>query len=191
MELIEIRNRVIKELKKRKLDYDIDDIDDAVNTVNRQHIQPVALLGKQVEYTTTEDNEEIAISTLGTDIYKIDFVRDVSYYEPGSRIEVINTEDTLLERCIRRTENTLYLYNIDAGTKLNFYCHQKLKKIGPGEGETLTPEINEAWHDLYWLGALAEFDISILPVFMQRLSVFTSDRREKTGQKYFMVRKAW
>lgn len=191
MDLVEIRNKVMKELKKRKLDYDVDEIDDAINTINGQHIQPAALISKQIPYTTAEDNEVIVISDLADDIDSIDFVRDTSYFEPGDRIEVINAEDTMLERCIRKTENTLYLYNIDAGTKLNFYCYQKLKKIGPGEGETLTPEISEIWHDLYWLGALSEFDVSILPVFMQRLSAFASDRKGKVGQGYMMVRKAW
>ena len=140
-----------------------------------------------IDYTA---HEVIDKADLASDIYKIEFIRDITNGLPGTDVAFVSSDDTLFKG-VQETDGKLYFREIKAGSVYRFYYWKKLPRIGTAAGEVLTPEIPEQWHDLYWMGAVAQFIPDYLAVFMGRLGDFASDRRDKTGQRAYRVKMIW
>lgn len=172
MDLTQLRDRVFRRLKNPYID--TEDIDDEMNMVQRAYIQPVARLQKSTTYTTTEDNEEVELAALAPDIYHITFITD-----NGREVPLLKSRD-IGNYGARVYGDKLSLQGIGAGQVLAIDYEKQLKSLGLNEGEVTEPEIEEQWHDLYWLGALAMLEPErYYPVFQDRLREFKFDRNKK------------
>lgn len=185
MDLTDLRQRVIRETRVLPMLPSIEDIDDALNMVQRTYIQPIAKVECTSTYTTTESDHLEFVKI--TDMYQLRFVQDETAGTPGFSVTILNQDETSgmegdRSQGIRLHSDTFYIQNYDAGTKFKFYYYSRLKDLGTGTAETTVPEINEQWHDLYWLGAaswLYPQNQMLLNSFYQRLDAFRADRLKR------------
>lgn len=173
MDLVEIRNRVMRIVHNRN----VDDIDAEINMVQRQYIQPVALVPGEKLHTTQTANETI---DLPGDAYRLNFIHDTTIADRGSNVPLLKDSDTNAYGA-RYHSGKLILLGIAAGRNLQIAYYRRLHDLGEGAGEVLTPGIPEQWHDLYWLGAVAMFDMDRFYIlFQDRLREFKLDRINET-----------
>lgn len=171
MDLTQIRDIVFR--KTKRFNPDIYDIDDALKLVHDTHIQPIAKVQGTADRTTTESDESVLLTTIASDVYRnrIDFIRNVSSTDRGPEIPLLNANNTQ-DYGVRISAGTVYFQGIESGVKARFYYQKKLKSLGIGTDRVTTPEIEEQWHDLYWLGAVAMLDVNYYPMFQDRLTKF-------------------
>lgn len=184
MDLTNLRQRVIRETRLLPTPPSVEDIDDAINMVQRTYIQPLAKVEMTKAYTTTSDDEETYTIT---DMYQVRFVKDETGGTPGTPVTILNQDETEGNEGDRYQGVRLYgdaftIHQYDRGTRLKFYYHRRLSDLGTGAGDTTEPQINEQWHDLYWLGAASWFypqNQMLLNSFYQRLEAFRADRLKR------------
>jgi hypothetical protein len=191
MDLTQIRDIVFRKTKGLTSKPDVFDIDDALSMTHNTYIQPAAKIPETADYVTTAENETVKLASIAEDIYRIDSVQDVTGSDRGPNIALLNTEDTQ-GYGVRREGDTVYFQGIGSGVKVRFRYQKKLKMLGTGEGQVTTPEIDERWHDLYWLGVVAMLDFNAYPFFQDRLSMFESERdRELRPRGRRIKARAW
>ncbi len=188
MDLTEIRNRVMRRAGVQL----VDDVDDEINMVQRQYIQPVAAIHEEAEYETTEADEEIVLTALANDIYRLNYIIDITHHDRGISVPLLHESRT--EKIgARRQGSKIRFVGIQAERKLLVAYHKQLKELGTMAGQVSEPEIPEQWHDLYWMGALSMFIPDYFPIFQDRLREFKLERKLE-GKPYGMpmkVRKEW
>jgi len=178
MELTEIRDLVIRKTGKN----DIDDVDDAISLVHKTYIQPAARIIKSFTYTTGQA-EEIDLTDLAQDIYKI-----VQVDCNGVPLSLLNLNETD-KFGVRRDGDKIYFQGVGSGKKLTFRYQAKLKELNK---DNPVPEIDEDWHDLYWLGAVAILDLNWYALFQERLAKFKYEMFRKNRPRGGRVRvKPW
>lgn len=185
MDLTDLRQRVIRETRILPNPPSVEDIDDALNMVQRTYIQPIAKQECTSTYTTTETDDLEFVKI--TDMYQLRFVQDETAGTPGFPVTILNQDETQGNegdryQGLRIHADTIYIQNYDAGIKLKFYYYSRLKDLGTGGTETTVPEIHEQWHDLYWLGAASWYypqNQMLLNTFYQRLDAFREDRLKR------------
>ena len=178
MDLTQIRDRIMKITGHK----DADDVDDEINMVQRQYIQPAAKLQATAQYTTIAQNEAIPLASIATNIHEITQISDIT---AGANfptpVPLLKGKDVGGLYGARKYGNTVHLRHIGAGTVLSVAYEQRLQDLGGGEGRVTTPEIEERWHDLYWLGALALIiPEKHYPLFKDRLDAYGKERTRQT-----------
>ena len=168
MEFTEIRDIALK-----KTGATIEDVEDALRFIHNSYIQPSAKIQKTAEYTVSA--ESVSLSDIADDIYKINWVK------AKGEVPLLNDDDTE-SYGVRRYGDTVYFQHINTGTVLTISYQQRLKGIGD------IPEIEEEWHDLYWLGAVAVLDLEFMPIFLERLSEFRNYMIRKSRPAGFRVK---
>ena|GEM_PF-5767598 len=160
-------------------------VDYDAGTVTFDEAQTAAIT---VDYTALE--VLTVLTDLAGDIYEIDFVRDITDGLPGIPVRVVETDNTLysITPVIQKTETELYLLNIEGSKILKFAYWKKLTMLSSSNA---TPEISSEWHDLYWLGAVAQFDLNRMPVFLDRLEAFKRERRRFANTRAYKVETIW
>ena len=183
MDLTQLRDRVFKKLSliRNVPRLNADDIDDEINMAQRQYIQLAAKLQAMAEYTTTAQDEAALLSDIAPDIYRITQINDITQNYPAE-VPLLKSKDSSLIYGARLYAGILHLQGITAGRRLEVAYEQRLKDLGEGSLEVTIPEIDERWHDLYWLGALA----LIVPtmyyqLFTDRLNAFRKERARETS----------
>ncbi len=143
-----------------------------------------------VNYTAYEVVEK---NSLADDIYKINAIRDITHSFPGIEVNYFNVNDAEYPgiRSIQEYKDSLHLNNIDKDTVLRLFYDKKLKPLGNGDGEVITPEIPSGWHDLYWIGALAQFDMGRLSMFLDRLEAYAREQRDIKDTSATRVKSIW
>ncbi len=126
--------------------------------------------------------ERLPLSDLAADIYEIDYIRDITRGLPGLDVSLLEPYDNFRYQGVQLYNGVLKFRNIDARSVLRFYYYQRLSRLGSGPGEVDVPEIDARWHDLYWKGAIAQFDETKYPLFMNRLSAFELERIDEVRQ---------
>ena len=169
MDLTQIRDIVFR--KTKGLNPDVDDIDDALKLVHDTYIQPIAKVQDTADYTTTEEDESVLLTAIAADVYRIDFIRKVTSTDRGPDIPFLNANNTQ-DYGVRLNAGTVYFQGIESGVIARFYYQKKLKSLGSATDQATTPEIDEQWHGLYWLGAVAMLDLNLYPMFQDRLTEF-------------------
>lgn len=175
MDLTEIRNRVMRVTGHR----DVDDIDSEINMVQRQYIQPIAKVTKEVVYTTVDANETVDVKgSIADDLYVINFIRDITAREAGTPVPLLG--DSTDSRFGARYHNgELEFVGIPAVRKLLISYYKLLKDLD--ERDAIVPEIPEQWHDLYWMGAAAMLSPErFFSLFQDRLLEFKRERTKQT-----------
>lgn len=175
----------------------IDEEGNTVFTINHSDGEVVfedSQTGKEVtaNYTAHEIIEKASLTS--DDIYKITNVRDITYSMPGQEVAFYGVNDTpyMGARSIQEQESSLHFKNIEKNTVLRFYYEKKLKPLGEDpENEVTVPEIPAGWHNLYWMGALAQFDMERLPMFLDRLEAYTREQRDIKDTYATRVKNAW
>jgi len=181
MTLSELRQRVVNRLRGMDVAHSAEAIDDAINMVQRIHIQPVSQVRKTAEYTTTEEDETISFDDLADDVYDIVFVLDKTKSDRGSPVPLLN-EDNLYATGVRSVDDQLHLQGIAKNKTLEFHYDKRLTQLGEEPGRVSEPEIPETWHDLYWMGAVSQFIDALERRFRDALREFTRER-EASGKK--------
>lgn len=172
MDLTELRNRVMVECRQLPVQPSVDDVDDALNLVQREYLQPEAKLECVTSTTTQQDYEpeHIAIS----DLYQLRYVRDETDPRMPIVVDVLAAHDTL-GRGVRYWSDVWVIQHMPRGRKLVFYYHKLLRDLGAGG--VLTPDLPERWHDLLWLGAAATLGVAARQgQFLDRLEAFKTER---------------
>jgi len=165
MDLTEIRDIVMMKTHN----YNVDETDDAIRLVQRTYIQPIARLNKTATYTT-DGSDSININKVANDIYKINQVVDGK-----NTIPLVNVDE--VDRYgIRRDGNTLHFQGISSGRELRFHYQAQLNELN---ADHTVPDIDEDWHDLYWLGAAAIIKPDMFPLFQDRLTYFKNQMVRK------------
>lgn len=156
-------------------------VDDEINMVQRQYIQPVAKIPGDVLHTTTEADEELDVATdIAADVYRLNFIRDITINERGTPVPLLMDSKTSAYGA-RYHNGMLFLSGVQAERDLFIAYYRRLSPLGEGAGEVIVPEIPEQWHDLYWMGAAA----MIVPerfyqFFVDRLREFERERTRET-----------
>jgi len=184
MDLTEIRNRVMRRAGVQL----VDDVDDTINMVQRQYIQPIAAIHEEVEHETTEADEEIDMTALASDIYRLNYIIDITHHDRGMGVPLLHESHTG-KIGARRQGGKIRFVGIQAERKLFIAYHKQLKELGTMSGQVSEPEIPEQWHDLYWMGALSMFIPDYFPIFQDRLREFKLERKLE-GKNYGMLMKA-
>lgn len=140
-----------------------------------------------VDYTA---HEVITLSDLASDIYKVDFIRCITDGLPGYPVKLVEADDTMYSQsaAIQSGEEKLWLRNIDGDEILKIAYWKKLTSLSASNS---TPEIASKWHDLYWMGTLAQFDLNQMPMFLDRLKAFEIERRGFTNTRAFKIEMIW
>jgi len=183
MDLTQLRNRVLKKLSVvgNVPRLNADDIDDEINMAQRQYIQPVAKLQAMAEYTTTARDEAALLSDIAPDIYRITQISDITQNYPAE-VPLLKSKDSDRIYGARLYAGILHLQGIAAGRRLEVAYERRLTDLGEGSLDVTTPEIDERWHDLYWLGALALIAPEMYyQLFTDRLIAFRKERASETS----------
>ena len=183
MDLTQLRDRVFKKLSliRNVPRLNADDIDDEINMAQRQYIQPAAKLQAMAEYTTTAQDEAALLSDIAPDIYRITQINDITQNYPAE-VPLLKSKDSALIYGARLYAGILHLQGIAAGRRLEVAYERRLKDLGEGSLDVTTPEIDEQWHDLYWMGALALILPEMhYPLFADRLNAFRKERAVETS----------
>lgn len=190
MDLTELRNRVLRKLEH--LGINVDDVDAELNMVQRQYIQPYARMPGTVQHTTTDQNEVVLLGDIAEDIYRINFITDVTGGK-GLWIEVPLVSDfSVISRGARVHDGSLYLQGIDKEKTLTIAYWKKLRELGVGENLTTIPDVPEQWHDLYVTGAVAMIESTYYPMFSAQHQEFRRERlKESRPLKARSVYKGW
>lgn len=155
MELREIQNMIGLKVQGLGPVPSPEEMKTAIDAVQRMYIQPVAKIRATADYTTTKGSDSVDLSLIADDIYKINFIQDVTSEPVGVDILV---EDDTLGYGIRLSGDTVHFQRVSAGKTFRFFYEKRLRNLGPNENETRVPDIGEDWHDLYWLGVVALLD---------------------------------
>lgn len=189
MDLTQIRDIIIR--KTKASNPDVFDIDDALSMVHDTYIQPVAKILASADYTTTAENEAVELASIADDIYRIDSVQNVTASDRGPDICLLNAGDTQ-GYGVRQKGDMLYFQGLGSGIKARVHYQKRLKKLGTGEDQVLTPAIDEQWHDLYWLGAVAMLDLNAYAFFQDRLASFKAERERELRPRGGKIKaRAW
>lgn len=139
----------------------------------------VAEAGVTADYTNVV---VVALSTIATDIYRINFIVDITSSTIWNNVN--NLPDFEAEKPgVRLFNDKVYFHGLAEDRTLLFGYHKKLTDLS---ATNQTPEIEEQWHDLYWLGGIALIDLNRMPLFLDRLREFKLDRLDEVrphGQK--------
>lgn len=178
MDLTQIRDRIMKITGHK----DADDVDDGINMVQRQYIQPAAKLQATAQYTTIAQDEAIPLASIATNIHEITQIRDIT---AGANfpipVPLLKGKDVGGLYGARKYGDIVYLRHIRAGTVLDVAYEQRLRDLGGGAEQVTTPDIDEGWHDLYWLGALGVMmPEKHYPLFKDRLDAYNKERTRQT-----------
>lgn len=177
MDLTIIRDRI---LNRSGSSMQPEEIDDEINFAQSTYIQPLAKLQTEAQYTTIATDETVPLISIATDIYEITSINDISTGFPLN-VPLLKSKDSGATYGARKYGDNLFLQSITAGVVLNVAYDCKLKRLGAGVDEVTTPEIEERWHDLYYLGALALIiPEKYYPLFQDRLSAFSRERTRQT-----------
>jgi len=181
VELVELRNRVFRELRTQHPKLLPEEIDDALNATQQVYIQPVARERAKATHTISSAEhqaKQLALGDVMIDLYELDFVKDETHGLPGTTVSVLSPSDAQ-HAGIRIIGDTLYLFGQSAGNVLAFYYFRKLKDLGTATEQVTVPEIDERWHDLYWLGAVVDLVAGHARTeqFFTRLAEFRAERQ--------------
>ena len=142
----------------------------------------------EVSYTA---EEIVDVADFATDIYEFDMIRDLTHGLPGREVRLLRSHNLRDRSGVLLYDDQLYFREIERNRIFRFFYFRKLSRLGPGAGEVTTPEIDPRWHDLYWLGALTQFDERTVPIFMAKLNDFTVEREDKTRQRPIKMDLNW
>ena len=177
MELTIIRDRILNRLRDVNL-INSSTIDEEINMVQRQYIQPVARLPGVAEYTTTKFDETVDKNTIAEDIYRFNIVTLTNTRE---EVRILLLDDYHIDgKGVRPVGNQVYFQNMKEGQELRFYYFKRLRDLGEGEDQIQVPDIEDQWHDLYVMGVLATWLPDYYPMFREQLESFRKDRMEET-----------
>ncbi len=172
MDLTELRDRVMRRVGRQN----VDEVDAEINFVQRTYLQPDARIEESFEYETTELNDEVDAPN---DLYLLHYVRDTTNYAVGTDIPLVSGHRSDMTGA-RLVDGKIQLLGLTAGRTLLIVYHKMLPDLEPG-GVT-TPIIPEQWHDLYWLGASAQFAPQVYAdLFFDRLTAFRMERIQKAN----------
>lgn len=203
MDLTEIRNRVLKKLP----DLDSFDVDDYINMVQRSHIQPYARVQREIDQVvevteiilgyglTDYGNSPYGAAEINSppDLYKVIYMHEVSNSNDIKELPIINEKDKY-SYGIRMFNDKIYLQAKPGTYTVRMGYHKKLKDLGPGNNKVTVPEIEDIWHDLYWLGVLAlENEAQYGNRFFRLLEDFKLERLRKVnpGTRKVKQRRWW
>ena len=116
------------------------------------------------------------VSDVATDIYRIQFISDITTGTRWRNIPLLRDFDTGAAG-IRFFNSKFYFHGVSPGRTFLVGYHKVLTDLSVAHQE---PEIDERWHDLYWLGAIAMTDPDLYPQFVERLKAFREDRLEES-----------
>lgn len=150
MDLTELRQRVLRETRTLPDPPTTEDVDDALNLVQRTYLQSIARLRASATYTTViEGLDTVPVATVASDIYELRTVKDETNDKFATDVPIL-AEDDVDHFGIRRYGDTFYLQRMAPGRTLRWYYFQLLRALG---GTVQTPDLPESFHDVYWLGA--------------------------------------
>ena len=125
----------------------------------------------------------VSLTDIANDIHRINFIADITN---GTRWDNVNLllDFDACSHGVRVSNGKVYFHGITEGRTLLFGYHVKLTDLS---ATNVTPEIDEQWHDLYWLGAAAMINPErYYALFQDRLREFKLDRISESrphGQK--------
>ena len=187
MHLTDIRERVHRQTAWMPDAPTWEDIDAAISQVQDMYIQPVAKVRETADFTPTA--REVLLSDIAPDIYRLDFVQDITTGEESVREIPILNDDDLHNYGIRVLgDASIVLQNVSLGRTLRFFYQKRLRELGTYSGMVVEPDIDPQWHDLYWMGAVAEFDHRRESRFRDRLRDFERDRNKRRRPAGWHVR---
>lgn len=179
MDLTELRQRVLRETRTLPDPPTTEDVDDALNLVQRTYLQPIARLRATSTYTTTSEALEIIpVATVAPDIYELRTVKDETGEKFATDVPML-AEDDVDHFGIRRYGDTFYLQRMAPGRKLRCYYFQLLPELG---GTVQTPALPATFHDVYWLGAASYLNPAnrmLAQTFRDRLDSFRTARMKQ------------
>ena len=156
MELVEIRDAILRRIGTREALRIPEDVDDAINRVQALQIQPMSRIQSVYRYTTVSDDEDLDLATHIPDLYNLLRVMDETRGVPGIALDVVDT-DTLIARGYQRMANMLIAVGVPEDTELGVFYHLMLPDITESAP---TPIIPIPWHHLYVLGGIMELTYS-------------------------------
>lgn len=177
MELTEIRDAVME----RTGIVNPYTIDDAINAVQTAYIQPIERQFKTASHKV--EDSTATLSDVADDIYRIDRV-----VKGKEKVPLLNPNDQSDEYGVRQEGDTLHFQSIKKGSNLEFHYEKKLKRLGSGPDEVTVPEIDEGWHMLYWMGAVAMLDSEFFQVFEERLERYRQERVRLTRPRAMIAK---
>lgn len=187
MDLTQLRERTLRGVANAQILVTLEDVDDALNMVQRQFIQPEARMEATALYVTQElDNVEYVQIT---DLYELRFIKDETEAQPGTDVAILNSYDSY-RAGVRRFADTFYLQRMGPNRKFRFFYYQILPDLGV---TSPYPVIDERWHDLYWMGAVAHLDPTnptMMGIFRDRLIEYRNERRRMGRRDPRIVRLA-
>lgn len=184
MDLIELRDRTMRELQKYSRRVSVDDVDDALNTVQRVYIQPEAKhLFTAPDYMTTGE-EQVPLSDITNEpVYRLHHVMDVSRRHPGHEVPLLDVAYPEYPG-VGLSGDVLIFRGIGFGRMLSLTFERALARLGTGPDEVLVPEIDPSWHDLYWRGAakeLAPGNEALELAFHEKMQLYRRERKKAIG----------
>ena len=187
MHLTEIRERVHRQTAWMPEAPTWEDIDAALSQVQYMYIQPVAKVRETADYTPTD--EEVSLADVASDIYRLDFVQDITNgADSTTTIDILNDDDLTGYGIRLLGDDSIVLQNVSLGRTLRFFYQKRLRDLGTYAGMVAEPDIDPQWHDLYWMGAVAEFDERRAARFYDRLEAFKRDRNKRRRPAGWHVR---
>ena len=127
------------------------------------------------EPDVTADYTNVVVTTLtdiATDVYRINFIADITSGTRWDNVEMLPDFDADGPG-VRLSNGKLYFHGINEDQTFLIGYHVKLTDLS---ATNATPEIDEQWHDLYWMGAVAMLNPQYMPMFLDRLKEFKLDR---------------
>jgi hypothetical protein len=155
--------------------------------VQRTYIQERARVLGSEEYVTSSEDQEIELSDIASDIYRI--VRVVGIDEILVHLPLLRPADYKTAG-IRVTADRVFCQGIASGRTLEFHYERLLRDLGGGFGEVREPQIDGRWHELYALGAATLLhqqagvvNEPLTRLFYERLDALGKDRNRHITRK--------
>ena len=137
----------------------------------------VTFVDAQADVTIDYETEDSVLKTaIASDLYRMAAVKIILSGGSYTDIPLLPYSDAD-HTGLRQYNDRIYFQGIVAGQMLAIQYWRKLSDLGTATGQVSTPQIDEQWHDLYWMGALSMLrPQEWMGQFLDRLDAFKRDR---------------